>query len=152
MLVSSIGIKLIKHWEKLRLLSYQDMRGIWTIGWGSTGRGNYPHRISSVQADHFLKEDIRDVEKVLNHIITTVVLQTEFDALASWVFNIGGTRAKKSTLIKRLNAKAPRKDVASEFLRWNWATLDSGEKVQVPGLTNRREMERQLFLTGKLPI
>lgn len=150
--VSSVGIKLIKHWEKLRLNSYKDDAGIWTIGWGSTGRGNYPHTITSVQAERFLRDDLTDVQKFLNQILTTSLTQSEFDAVASWAFNVKRTRARASTLLKRINAHAPKTDIASEFLRWNWITLESGEKVQARGLTNRREMERQLYLTGKLTL
>lgn len=145
--VSIVGQKLIKKWESLRLESYRDIRGTWTIGWGSTGRGNYPHRITSVQAEKFFRQDLESVAGALNQMITTDVSQSEFDALASWVFNIGPTKAKTSTLIRKLNAGAERSQVAIQFLRWCWATLESGEKVKVKGLVNRREAERQLFLS-----
>ena len=36
--ISANGIKLIQQFEGLRLKAYQDAVGVWTIGYGHTGR------------------------------------------------------------------------------------------------------------------
>lgn len=148
--VSAQGIKLIKHWEGCRLQSYQDEAGKWTIGWGSRFRGNYPYSISSLQAEQYLREDLRRIAAALNQMILRDVEQWEFDALGSWCFNVGENAAANSTLIRKLNMQEPARIVAAEFLRWNKVTLEDGTKIPKIGLTARRQSERTLFLTGRL--
>ena len=63
------------------------------------------------------------------------------DSLTSFAYNIGTGAFKKSTLLRLLNAGSNKNLVADEFLKWN--------KVNghiVPGLTNRRILEKELFL------
>lgn len=150
--VGPLGIKLIKHYEGLRLESYRDEAMVWTIGWGRTrGVANYPYSISSLQAERLLREDLTWVAKELAAmVLSTMLEQHEFDALASWVFNVGSSKARTSTLIRKLNLGEPREEVAAELLRWRWITLGDGTKVQKRGLVRRRESERQLFLMGKV--
>jgi lysozyme len=45
-------------------------------------------------------------------------------------------------MLRKLNAGAPKQEVAAEFMRWVYA----GGKV-IPGLKIRRELEKQLFLS-----
>ena len=149
--VGALGIKLIKRWEGIRLTSYQDEAGLWTIGIGHRTRVNYPYSITSLEAEALLEEDLKKVSAALSAmLLTDEIEQHEFDALGSWVFNVGEYAAKKSTLIRMLNLGEPRIEIASQFLRWNKLTLPNGEKVKSRGLTRRRESERQLFLTGVL--
>lgn len=147
--VSPMGLKLIKMSEGLKLESYQDEAGLWTIGYGTRTTANYPYTITSLQAEQMFKEHVRNVEKALNTMLLKTVEQWEFDALASWVYNIGASEARHSTLIRKLNLGEPHLEVASEFLRWRFVTLPDGTKVPKKGLLRRRERERQLFLTGK---
>ncbi|MCY1305462.1 Lysozyme RrrD [compost metagenome] len=67
--------------------------------------------------------------------------QGQFDALASFVFNLGSGNLQCSTLLRKLNAK-DYAGAADEFPRWNKA----GGKV-LAGLTRRRAAERALFLS-----
>lgn len=66
--------------------------------------------------------------------------QNQFDALASFTYNLGETNLSSSTLLKKLNAK-DYTGASNEFLKWNRA----GGKV-LNGLVRRREAERNLFL------
>jgi lysozyme len=68
------------------------------------------------------------------------VTPTQFGALVSLAYNIGGAALSKSTLIKRLNAGRTQ-EAADQFLVWNRA----GGRV-LSGLQRRREAERALFL------
>ena len=66
--------------------------------------------------------------------------QGQFDALVSFIFNLGIGNFNKSTLKRRILAGANDTAIANEFRRWNKA----GGKV-LPGLVARREAEAQLW-------
>jgi lysozyme len=66
--------------------------------------------------------------------------QNQFDALVSFVFNLGVGNFRTSTLLKKLNA-GDNDGAAQEFGRW----IHAGGKA-LPGLVRRREAERALFL------
>jgi lysozyme len=151
MKVSQDGQRLIKWFEKLRLTAYPDF-GVWSIGWGSRANANYPYTISSLKAEELFRKDIARVERCLNQLIIRAdVKQQEFDAIASWTYNVGEGAAISSTLIRKYNLGEPDREVASEFLRWIHVTdPKSGKKIRKQGLLARREAERKLFLTGKV--
>ena len=65
--------------------------------------------------------------------------QCQFDALVAWVYNLGPTNLRSSTMLKRLNSN-DLEDVPSQIKRWNKA----GGKV-LKGLVRRREAEALLF-------
>lgn len=73
-----------------------------------------------------------------------------FEALASWVFNLGATNLSASTMLKRIKEKRW-EDAAREMLRWDKATVD-GVKKTLPGLTKRRQSEAHYFLTGEVVL
>jgi lysozyme len=142
---------LIKAFEGLRLKAYQDVQGIWTIGYGHTGGDiEGPMVITRGDAERYLMDDVAFVERKLFRMLLRKPLQHEFDAMLSWCFNIGYGAAQKSTLIKLYNLGQVR-EAAGEFLRWN--KIRRGGKVQpVQGLTLRRQSERELFVSGKIML
>jgi len=139
---SSAGRQLIESFEGLELTAYQDMVGVWTIGYGHTGVDVKPGlRISAAQAEALLAADLVKFEQGVARLVTFVLNQHQFDALVSFSFNLGLGSLKNSTLLKLLNAG----DVtaaAEQFLRW-----DKAGGGQVAGLLRRRQAERTLFLT-----
>jgi lysozyme len=72
-------------------------------------------------------------------MVTTPLSQNQFDALVSWVYNLGGGNLKASTLLKVLNS-GDFNGVPAQLMRWNKA----GGKV-LEGLTRRRQAEADLF-------
>lgn len=150
MLASTAALELIKKHEGLRLRSYLDQAGKWTIGWGHTGDDiGQGMIIGLADAIRYLAEDLHFVEYALTRMIVHEIKQQEFDACCSLAFNIGTEAFRRSTLLKFLNFGESKK-AAEEFLRWCKVTLPNGKKISVPGLTNRRAAEREYFLTGKL--
>ena len=136
------GIDLIKQFEGLRLAAYQDMVGVWTIGYGHTGPDVKPGLvITQQQAEQLLINDLAQFERRVNDLVTVQINQNQFDALVSFSYNLGVGALQKSTLLRLLNAGSYQ-PAADEFPRWNRA----GGNV-VAGLTRRRYAERQLFLT-----
>lgn len=153
MKTSPEGIELIKKFEGLELESYQDIAGIWTIGYGQTGNGIGPdQRITTKGAEELLIKALAPREEVVNRLVNVPLNQGQFDALVSLIYNIGEGRFEKSTCLRRLN----RGDYAgaAQALTWfNKATID-GQLQVVRGLSRRRTAEKALFLAGvhTLPI
>ena len=142
MKTSALGIALIKQFEGLRTCAYLDAAGIWTIGYGHTGEEvRSGARIDAAQADRLLRQDLGVAEEAVRALVTAPLAQASFDALASFVFNVGANAFAGSTLLRKLNAGDP-EGAAAEFERWRYA----GGRV-LPGLLRRRIAERTLFLS-----
>ena len=139
--ISENGINLIKSFEGLRLSAYKCSAGVLTIGYGHTGNVKPFDVVSEKQAEDILKNDLMKFEKVINDSVSAELNQNQFDALVSFVFNIGAAAFKKSTMLKFLNANHfPL--AAGQFDRWVYI---KGEKSN--GLINRRKKEKELFLS-----
>jgi len=139
MKISDEGLELIKKFEGCETKAYQDSVGVWTIGYGHTKNVKENDEISEDYAMSMLKEEIVEYEQYIENLIDISLSQCEFDALCSWVYNLGPTNLKESTLLKELN-HANFERVPDEIKRWNKA----GGKV-LDGLKRRREAEALLF-------
>ncbi|CAI1566062.1 Phage-related lysozyme (muraminidase) [Serratia quinivorans] len=139
--LSPEGGEFIQQWEGCKLSSYLDTGDVWTVGYGHT-EGVYPGMtISQEDATALLMEDVFPAESAVNQYVSVEINQHQVDALISFVFNVGVSAFKKSTLLKLLN-QGDYLRAADELLRWCY---DNGTKIQ--GLANRREAERALFLS-----
>ena len=139
MQTSQRGIDLIKRFEGLRLTAYDDGVGVQTIGYGHTAGVKPGMTITEDQAVQFLREDLHSAERDIDRLVTVHLCQHQFDALASLVFNIGGTAFRDSTLLRKLNA-GDYAGAAVQFDRW----VHGGGKI-LPGLVKRRAAERAMF-------
>lgn len=135
------GLNLIKHFEQLRLKTYLDSVGVPTIGYGHTRGVALGQFITEDQADTFLSMDLFTAERAVEAAVFTLLNQNQFDALVSFVFNLGETALLRSTLLKDIN-KGDLNDVASNFKKWVYAG-----NVVMPGLVLRRDTEARLFDT-----
>lgn len=149
MKVSEAGIDLIKRFEGLELESYQDIAGVWTIGYGHTETAGPNQKISEREAEELLKRDLEPRERAVKQLVSVSMNQNEFDALVSLVYNIGAGGFTRSTVRRKLN-KNDRMGAAEAFTYWNKATVN-GVLREVRGLTRRRAAERALFLTPVNP-
>lgn len=140
MQTSQAGRDLIKKYEGLRLKAYKCPAGVWTVGYGHTRGVTSSTEISQSMADLFLQDDIRPLERYINKLGINF-RQGQFDALVSFMFNLGEGNFNKSTLKKKILAGGNDEDIAAEFKKWNKA----GGKV-LDGLTKRREEEAELWL------
>lgn len=143
MRTSEKGLDVIKRHEGLRLKAYRCPAGVWTIGYGHTKGVKQGMRIAKVQADRFLREDLAEAEKAVNTLVSVPLKQEQFDALVSFVFNLGAGALLRSTLRKVLN-KGDYRAAAEQFERWVYGSV-GGRKVKLPGLVARRVEERELF-------
>ena len=80
-----------------------------------------------------------NAEAAINGRVTVPLTQPQFDALVSFVFNVGAGAFRKSTLLKKLNA-GDYAEATAEFPRW----VKGGGKT-LPGLVVRRAAEMLLF-------
>ena len=140
MTTSQAGRDLIKKYEGLRLKAYKCPAGVWTVGYGHTRGVTSSTEISQSMADLLLQDDIRPLERHINKLGINF-RQGQFDALVSFMFNLGEGNFNKSTLKKKILAGGNDDDIATEFKKWNKA----GGKV-LDGLTKRREEEAELWL------
>ncbi|VAV99518.1 Phage lysin  len=150
MKISERGINLLKSFEGLELEAYQDIAGIWTIGYGHTGDDVEPGmRISEREAEALLRKDLKPREDAIDRFASVSLNQNEFDALVSFVYNVGAAAFGGSTARKRLN-RGDRIGAADALAWWNKATVN-GVLREVLGLTRRRAAERALFLEPSNP-
>ena len=136
--ISESMIAVIKKFEGLRLKAYKCPAGVFTIGYGHTENVFADSEISELMADQILRKDLQKFEQTINDL-DLPLLQCEFDALVSFVFNVGIGNFNKSTLKKLLSQKKFFY-AAKEFDKWVFA---GGKKL--PGLQNRRNKERKIF-------
>jgi lysozyme len=133
------GLSLIKKFEGCELEAYQCSAGVWTIGYGHTKGVTPSDSISQEEAEQMLVDELHEYESYVNEYVTVALSQNQFDALVSWVYNLGPANLKASTLLKVLNS-GEYEDVPAQIKRWNKA----GGKV-LEGLIRRREAEACLF-------
>ena len=139
MRISAEGLALIKKFEGCRLEAYQDSVSVWTIGFGHTKEVNEGDACTREEAEGMLATELEEYEGYINDLVDVPLLQNQFDALVAWVYNLGPTNLRESTLLRVLNEENYAQ-VPSEIKRWNRA----GGNV-LEGLVRRREAEALLF-------
>lgn len=137
--ISQEGIALIKKFEGCELTAYQCSAGVWTIGYGHTKGIEEGMEITQQEAEDMLVEELHEYENYINDNVTAPLSQNQFDAMVSWVYNLGPANLKASTLLKVLNA-GDYDGVPAQIKRWNKAG-----GVTLDGLIRRREAESLLF-------
>tara|TARA_R110002153_G_scaffold42137_2_gene120036 strand:+ start:2060 stop:2788 length:729 start_codon:yes stop_codon:yes gene_type:complete len=148
--VSEAGIRLVKKFEGLHKMgddglirSYRCPAGKWTIGYGATRGVRSGMRITEGEAEERLLADLNEHAEALHRYVEVPLSQNQYDALTSFVFNVGAANFKSSTLLKRLNS-GQYHDIPNQLMRWNKARVD-GKLTPLRGLTRRRAAEAALF-------
>ena len=140
MKISQYGIDLIKHFEGCVLDAYKCPAGVWTIGYGHTKDVQPGDSWSEDHADHMLLVELEEYENYVNTAVNVPLSQNQFDALVSWVYNLGNGNLTSSTMLKVLNS-GDYDGVPAQIKRWNKA----GGKV-LEGLNRRRQAEADMFV------
>lgn len=149
MKISAAGLRLIKRHEGFRTDAYPDAGYGWsraTIGYGHTSAAGPPTvtkgmTITKGQAEQILRTDLDNFSKDMMKYVSVPLTQGQFDALVSFVFNVGIGNFKDSTLRRKLN-QGDYEGAAAEFPKWR----KSNGKV-FTGLVHRRAQEKALFTT-----
>ena len=147
MQLSTNGFNLLAELEGVVLNPYKDSVGIPTIGIGSTYYEDgtkvtmKDKAITKERAIQLAKNVVKSFEAKVNKAILLPMTQNQFDAMVLLCYNIGESGFARSSVVRNFNTGNLQK-AADSFLLWNKA----GGKVS-KGLTNRRQKERNLFLT-----
>lgn len=129
---SDKGLQLTKTFEGLRLTSYQDQGGVWTIGYGHT-RGVGPEQVCTIQqANQWLVEDVAGAEAAVGRLAPWAN-QNQFDALVDFAYNLGS-----GALAIMLHHG--REQVPQRIPEWCYVNRKRSE-----GLAQRRAKEVELY-------
>ncbi len=146
MAISNQGLNFIKNWEGCKLKTYICAAGKPTIGIGHVllpGEDKkFKDGITEEFAEQMFLSDVKPREASIRSVVRVPLNQRQYDAIVSFVFNIGVQAFKTSTFLKRLNERRFI-EASNELLRW---CKDDNGKV-IKGVLNRREAERKLFLS-----
>ena len=140
--LSVAGAGAIVAHEGLRKVAYIDPVGVVTVCAGHTKTAELGQVKTEAECKELLKQDVKHAEAAVKRLVKVPLTQEQFDALASFVFNVGETSFAKSTLLKKVNA-FDCWGAGKEFMRWTYA---GGQ--QLTGLVVRRADERKQWETG----
>jgi lysozyme len=146
------ALDLIKRSEGCILKAYLCPASVPTIGFGHTKtvtRADVKSgkRITSAEAERLLLIDLAGFEAGVRKLVKVPVTDDQFGALVSFTYNLGEGAFGSSTLLKRINAKAPLEQIKSSWLAWDKARV-GGKLTALKGLTTRRLAEFDLYKSG----
>jgi lysozyme len=148
--ISDDGVNLVKKFEGLHRVqpdgmvhAYRCPAGKWTCGWGACKGVRSGTKWTKEYCEMRLIEDLAEHSKAVKKYVSVPLSQGQFDALTSFVFNLGEGNFRSSTLLKKLN-KGLYDDVPEQIMRWNKARVD-GKLTPLKGLTRRRAAEAAIF-------
>lgn len=154
LVTGSAGLTLIRQFEGCVLHAYQDVVGVWTVGYGCTGHIELADgstvvvasglQITQADADHSLLARLEaDFNPALRHLLGSApATQNQFDAMTSLQFNIG-TGALSRSHVLSYHLAGNYNAAALAFRSWDMA----GGRV-LAALLRRRVAEATLYLTG----
>jgi lysozyme len=142
--VSRSAVELIMAFEGFRSKSARLDDGRWTIGYGHTRTAREGVKITEADAQALLLYDLIQASHTVNEHVYAPLNQNQFDALVSFVFNIGTRAFRGSPTLRRLNEGRPL-DAALTMELWRKADLE-GERIIIDALVRRRAAEKALFL------
>ena len=146
MRISQTLVDAVKGFEGLRLEAYRCPSGVWTIGYGHTSGVTQGMKVNEGWAESALKQDLNEVMKHVERLGLPLNTQGQIDSVVDFVFNLGITKFKQSTLRKRIAENAGDDAICAEFKKWVFCT-QNGKNVKLPGLVKRREWECKRWIS-----
>ncbi|HAT63173.1 MAG TPA: hypothetical protein DCS66_01035, partial [Flavobacteriaceae bacterium] len=129
----------IKKFEGCELKAYRCPANVLTIGYGHTKNVTEDMEITQQEANDMLDEELIEYCEYIDKMVKVSLNQNQFDALVAWIYNLGPTNFRNSTLLTVLNQERY-SDVPEQIKRWNKA-----DGKILDGLIKRREAEALLF-------
>lgn len=150
---------LAREFEGLKLEAYQDIRGIWTIGIGTTRINGKPVKkgmiISPETAYRLFNTQMQEYWDDVLFLTKGIDLKlNQLEALTDFAYNVGpdidaDTIAEglgDSTLLKVIKANPADPSIQRHFEEWD----NSGSHHHVAGLIRRRKAEAWLYFNNEL--
>lgn len=134
------GGYLIGPLEGMSNQAYKDIVGVPTVCFGVTNGVKMGDYKTTEQCERDLAKELVVYNRNMKKHVKVELFPYEEIAYTSFVWNLGETNFKNSTLLKKLNA-GDREGACQELLKWNRA---GGKEVR--GLTNRRLHEQKVCL------
>ena len=135
---SQACIDFVKQFEGFSATAYKDGGGVLTIGYGHTEYVDLGDTVTEDEARDLLRQDLQEAADAVDDLVDVELTQNQYDALCSFVFNVGREAFRNSTLLKMINQGRPVKDCAPQFDRW---IKDNGKVIS--GLVRRRQAVQQ---------
>lgn len=139
------AVELMARREDCRLVAYQCIAGVWSIGWGETAGVTADMRWTEDQADARYLQQVRKYAARVEALCSHEPTPHQLGAMTSLAYNIGLAAFAKSTVLRKHNA-ADFDSAARAFALFNKARIGGALQV-VRGLTLRRAAEAALYLT-----
>jgi lysozyme len=152
--LSQAGVRFISEFEGFRSELHNDPAGHCSIGFGhlvhlgkidGSEPAEFKKGITRTRARELLRADADVAQGAVNKEVEVPLSQQQFDALVSFVFNVGTGAFRESTLLRLLN-KGDYEAVPKQLNRF----VKGGGKT-LPGLVRRRKEEGELFASTKVP-
>ena len=138
--LSDDGLNALKLREGFSHVPFSDFKGF-SIAYGHLIKpGENLTYVTESQGLELLATDVAWACAAVAKNVSVPITQNEFDALVSFVYNVGESAFTKSTMLKKINASDP--TASGEFGKWVYA----GGSVNA-GLVARRETEANQFLS-----
>lgn len=135
----AIATVLIPHLEGVEYKPYKDIGGVWTVCNGITGQDVIVGKTyTEKECKELLQKHLVPYAKSVERSVKVPASEYQKAALISFSFNVGVNAFERSSLLRYLNSGESKK--ACDALR-QWVYVD---KKKIPGLMNRREIEREI--------
>jgi len=147
--MSQNGINLLKFLEGEKFTVYLDKGNNPTVGIGHkiTPQDNLKvgDTITPIESGKLLRNDLSYAERAIRTHVLVPLNQNQFDALTSFIFNVGTGAFSNSTMLRKLN-QYDYSGALAEFPRWKFVTnRETGIKDEDIVLITRRKYEADLF-------
>lgn len=142
--ISANGLAIIQRHEGFRAEPVQMPDGAWVVGYSHVRAGEPGPALTEVEAADLLTMDVAPTERLVNALVKQPLTQSQFDALVSFAFSIGGEAFATSQVLRRVNA-GDFVAAACAMDAWRKAEVN-GELEVVDALVRRRADEKALFL------
>ena len=137
---SDACIEFIKGFEGFSATAYRCSAGVLTIGYGTTEFVDPGDTVTEEEACDLLRNDVQEAADAIDDLVDVELSQSQYDALCSFIYNVGRSAFENSTMLKMLNQGKSAKEIGPQFLRWN-----KSKGTVLTGLTRRREDEKRMF-------
>lgn len=144
--VAAVCVTLVGGFEGLRQTAYPDpaTKGPpWTVCYGETLGVRPGDRYTVAECKVMLRQSLEKYAEAIEQCVTVALPDERFIALTSFAYNIGTAGACRSSVVKLINQGRTREG-CDALLRYNRAA-----GIVFPGLTKRRQREREFCLRGR---